>query len=261
MLNSKYVSVETIIAGVYRDLGLSSQVNYEDAVEWIAEVLGLIGTPYEYLDKVAYLKVQDSRAELPCDLVYIVSTNGSGEIDDECPNKLRYFPMRYSTDTFHHRYCESIQCNGGDVTYTLNDNFIFPNFETGSIKIAYKATPTDKRGLPLIPDNAKTKRAVISYLKTKLGFIEWSRGKMAQAIYKDLEQNYLFDVGAAQNYAHIPTLDQMESLKNSWLRLIPKINDHANNFKNVGNAEVRINHTASGNDAIRYNNAPIQLKY
>ena len=162
MLNTKYVSVETIIAGVYRDLGLSSQINYEDAVEWIGEVIELMALPYQYLDKIAYLKIQDSRAELPCDLLYLVSVNGSNEIDDNCPNKLNYFPMRYSTDTFHHRYCESLSCNNGDITYTLNDNFIFPNFEEGSLALAYNAVPTDKRGFPLIPSEVKIKRAVIS---------------------------------------------------------------------------------------------------
>lgn len=246
MLNGKYISIETIIAGAYRDLGLSEQINFEDAVEWVGEVMELIQAPFQYIDKIEYLEVKSNKAKLPCDLLYITSVNGATEYNEKCPGDSKFFPMRYSTNTFHHRYCENMSCDKGDLTYQINDDFIFPSFEEGTIAISYKAMPTDKRGFPLVPENIKFKRAATDYIKWKLGFIEWSRGNMIQAVYVALEREYLFSVGAAQNEGNMPTLDMMESIKNSWLRLIPKINEHSSNFSSTGSQEQRYIHNASG---------------
>ena len=37
----------------------------------------------------------------------------------------------------------------------------------------------------------------------------------------------------------MPGLDMAENLKNSWTRLIPKINQHFNGFKDIGKQEDR----------------------
>jgi hypothetical protein len=249
MLNGKYVSVETIIAGAYRDLGLSDQINFEDAVEWIGECMELISVNMQYIDKVEYIRVTNFRAKLPCDLLYLTSVNGApGCVEDEdCLGDVDYSPMRYSTDTFHHRYCSSLKNSGNcSLTYKINDDFVFPSFEEGAIAIAYSAMPTDERGFPMIPEDVKFRRAATDYLKWKLGFLEWSKGKMISQVYNALEVEKLYSMGAAQNRGNMPSIDKMESIKNNWLRLIPKINDHSSNFRNTGNPEHRVLHNISG---------------
>lgn len=248
MLNGKYVNIEMIIAGAYRDLGLSDQINFEDSVEWVGEAMELLAVPHQYIDKTAYIPIKEYRGPIPCDLLYFVSVNGSTDFNEDCPSDVEFYPMRYASDTFHHRYCDNLKCNKEGVTYKVNDNFIFPDFEEGTVAVSYKAMATDERGFPLIPDNVKYRRAATDYLKWKLGFIELKKGKMVSQVYQILEQEKLHSMGAAQNEGNMPTLDQMESIKNDWLRLIPKINAHSNNFSETSSPERRLIHNGRGNN-------------
>ena len=43
----------------------------------------------------------------------------------------------------------------------------------------------------------------------------------------------------------MPGIDMMESLKNNFIRLIPKINQHADGFASAGNPEQRILHNSA----------------
>lgn len=248
MLNGKYVSIERIIAGAYRDMGLSDQINLDDAVEWIGEAIELIGIPFQYIEKVEYISIKEHRGQLPCDLLNLISVNGSPGIysEEDCLKSLEYIPMRYSTDTFHHRYCKDLGPNlSCSLTYKINDDYIFPSFEEGAVAIAYHAMPTDERGFPLVADDVKFRRAATDYLKWKLAFIEFSKGKMPGGVYQVIEQEKLHSMGAAQTRGQMPSIDMLESIKNNWLRLIPKINHHSTNFKGIGEPEQRILHNVS----------------
>ena len=43
----------------------------------------------------------------------------------------------------------------------------------------------------------------------------------------------------------MPDADQMESVKNTWLRLVPNINEHSNFFRTMGEQEIIWNHNKS----------------
>lgn len=249
--NSKYVSVDTIIAKVYRDMGLSETIDTGDAIEWAGEAMDLIGATVHLLEKVAPLKVENYRAKLPCDLYYVTTAAGKPIADivnyDECDLQTETFiPMRYSTDAYHHWRCGKSEdhCCSSSVTYTMNDDYIFPNFETGYILLSYSAMPVDDNGYPKIPDDAKFKEAVAGHIKWRLGFIQWMNGKMPGAVYQKLEQDRDWYIGAAQNRDKMPSIDMAESLKNNWLRLIPKINQHQDGFKSSGDQEHRYSHNS-----------------
>jgi hypothetical protein len=229
-------------------MGMSDQINLDDAVEWVGEAVELIGVPFQYIEKVEYVNIKEYKGKLPCDLLNLISVNGhSGYIEDEsCLGTLEYMPMRYSTDTFHHRYCKNLSGGEGcSLTYKLNDDYIFPNFEEGAVAIAYHAMPTDERGFPLVADDVKFRRAATDYLKWKLAFIEFSKGKMPSGVYQIYDQEKCYSMGAAQTRGQMPSIDMLESIKNNWLRLIPKINHHSTNFKGLGEQEQRILHNVS----------------
>jgi hypothetical protein len=44
-------------------------------------------------------------------------------------------------------------------------------------------------------------------------------------------------VGQAKTKALTPTYDMMESWKNNWLTLMPKINEQARNFEGIGQSQ------------------------
>lgn len=129
--------------------------------------------------------------------------------------------------------------NCDDATYTLNDNFIFTSFkDTFKVLIAYKAFPIDTNGFPLVPDDIKYKQAVQTYVRMKVDYILWRRGDIARDIFEYSEREWMWYVGAAGTKARIPSYDSMESMKNSILRLIPRINQHQNFFARLGQQEM-----------------------
>ena len=243
--NGRYISVETIIAKVYRDMGMSDSIDISDAIEWAGEAMDLIGATVYLKEKNSAIDVQDYKAKLPCELHYLHTAAGHELIladEQDCDIKTMSFKaMRYSTDAYHHWKCGKSDDNlcVSDMTYTINDDYIFPNFEEGKILLSYMAMPIDDRGYPEIPDDAKFKEAVASHIKWRLGFIKWMNGKMPQGVYQKLEQDRDWYMGAAQNRDKMPSVDMMESIKNNWIRLIPKINQHSDGFKTAGDAEQR----------------------
>ncbi len=249
-LNGKFVSVHTAIERAYRDLGMDEDFNVSDAIEWAGEALELIGRPMQLLSgEPALLKIENYKAKLPCDLHHIVTCKGAEDAEcdeDEYDKGVNYIAMRYSTDAFHHAYCSKSKDKDyqSSLTYKVNNNFITTNFEKGLVSMAYLRIPTDGNGYPLIPDNIKYAMAVTGHLKYKLGFIRWMQGKMPAAVYQKLEQDRDWYIGAAQNAGLNVGPDMMESLKNNWVRLIPKINQHADGFATVGDREQRIIHNS-----------------
>lgn len=125
----------------------------------------------------------------------------------------------------------------GDATYKINDNYIFTNFKEGSVYMAYTAFPIDEAGFPLIPDNIKYKMAVQWYIISKVDYILYRRGDITRDIYEKSVQEYCFYVGAAQNSMRIPTIDQMQSIQNMIVRLIPRLNQHSQFFANMNTQE------------------------
>jgi hypothetical protein len=101
MLNGRYVPIEGIIERVYRDYGFEEDFDWNDAIEWVADALDLIGAPRAYMPKVTDgstalgnpdpIVIKDHRGDLPCDLHVIVQTR-------EFCSKI---PMLHNTDNFH----------------------------------------------------------------------------------------------------------------------------------------------------------------
>lgn len=256
--NSKYVSVKQVIGKVYRDLGLSDQINFADAVEWAGEAIELIGAPFHFVEKVERIVVANYKAHLPCDLHYIETSSGlpTDDTSEEACASIDtsgFRAMRYSTDSYHHWYCggSSFKDNNcsSDLTYKVNDNYLFPNFETGFVLLSYKGIPTDDDGYPRIPDDIKFKEAVSAHIKWKLDFIALRQGKISQGIYQISTQERDWYIGAAQTRANMPSVDMAESIKNNFVRMIPKINQHADGFKGAGGAEQRYTHNSGSSQA------------
>jgi len=121
-----------------------------------------------------------------------------------------------------------------DYTYLITDNYIKTNQETGYIMLAYQAIPTDNNGYPLIPDDASFMEALYWYIVTKLLYPQWKLGTIRDAVYYDARRSWNFYCKQAYGNALMPNKDQLESIKNTWLRLVPEINEHATGFSTLG---------------------------
>lgn len=253
LFNGKYVSIDNIIGKVYRDMGMADQINVSDAVEWAGEAMELIGAPTYMEHKVLDLEVSDYRVAIPCELHLIETASGYPIPDDtaheDCTENFDFTPLRYSTDAYHHRYCKGTrdhECQS-DLTYTVNDHYIHTNYKTGYIRVAMVAIPVDDNGFPKIPDDIKFRQAVSHYIMYKIAFIKAMSGKMPGGMFQKIEQDKDWYIGAAQTRGVMPGVDMMESIKNNWLRLIPKINQHADGFRSMGERERRVIHNANVN--------------
>jgi hypothetical protein len=127
--------------------------------------------------------------------------------------------------------------------YKINGGIIFTDFTTGYVEMAYTSIPLDSQGLPMIPDDYKYIRAIEDYIIERIDYRVWRRSPSPQnkSILNDSEQKSAFSIGSARTKGRIPSVDQMESIKNMWLRSIPRISEHSNNFNSLNKQEVRYN--------------------
>lgn len=235
MLNGRYVSLETIVERVHRDYGFTLDTDFGDIAEWVGSVIDLINAPMQYLERITdghdrpYIEIVNGRGLLPCDLIRVVQTRTCEGV-----------PMRYSTDSFHKRMhsaqCPDLICSS-DLTYKLNDNYIFTNFSTGKIEMAYMAFPTDDRGYPTVPDDEKFKQAATAYVAERIAFKLYLRDKIDERKYERVNKERLWYIAAAQTKTLIPDRDKTRSIANQFRRIVSFEDEHASGHK--GSSEMQ----------------------
>lgn len=175
---------------------------------------------------------QELKTDCPC--------SGS----DGCEYTL--YPMRWATNTFHTKYHQNSwdfsKTNEGASTYTLNSNYIFTNFQEGTVLMACKVIPVDEEGYPLIPGDEWWRNAVKWEIAYRIAFILWTQDSLKDKVFQIIERDRDWYVAQAVNRTKIPSIDEMESWKNEWLRSIPKVNHHKNFFANMQVPEQRYIH-------------------
>lgn len=256
MNNGKYIKLDRVIEKVYRDYGFDD-LDWINAVEWIGECLDFIGAPRTYIEKItdgnealghsSAIEIENNRGKLPCDMYKLIQAF-------KCVDG-NYIPMRVNTDTAHMAYdCMSSKDYGrqSETTYKLNNNYIFTSFEEGEVVLAYLANPTDDRGYPMLPDNIKYVAACAAYVADKMLIKKDIAGKaVSPRAAQRIEQDVSWYISAADSSGRIPTIDDMESWKNNFIKLIPNIQSHAGAFRDDGRMERRFNNSNNDNKRIR----------
>lgn len=213
----RYISIKQIADNIMthpllQDLSLERIINYT------VDFMRILGVPKIFNEQTEKVKIDDWRGDLPCDYYKIIQVR-------DCRTNLC---MRYSTDSFHHSYDDK---QPEDITYKIQGMKIYTSFEKGEVEISYKAILVDEDGYPLIPDDSKFTNALELYIKKKYFTILFDLGKISQAILQNTQQEYAWAVGQAQNSLTIPSIDEMESLKNSWCTLVQRVNSHKYGFR------------------------------
>ena len=128
-----------------------------------------------------------------------------------------------------------------DYTYVITDKYIKTNQEDGYLMLAYQAIPTDADGYPMIPDKASYKEALYWYINMKLMYVDWKLGKVRDAVYYDARRSWNYYCKQAYGDAMMPNQEQMESIKNTWLRMVPELGEHEGFFATLGQRQVIYN--------------------
>ena len=234
MKTGKYITLDSILGDVLKTFN-TDDFDPHDAVDDAADALGLLGVYQDLEEDIAKITIEKHRGRLPEGLVFIRGTR-------RCEDKIA---MRYSSDSFHLSYhcddCPDLVCES-DYTYSLNNDYIFTSFEEGTVEMSYAKMPLDSKGRPLIPDNARIKEAIKFFILERIAFRLLLKGKISQFAYQKIEQNKDWYMGSAQSYGNVPSPDQMETLKNIWVRFIRTSKTGTDYFKSIGSQEKFRNH-------------------
>lgn len=216
-------------------------IPFEAAVEHTVDFIQLMGTPALYKEKTAIVKIDDWRGALPCDFeemiqVRVASPQHSRRwIDcDFGPVPLTY---RASGHSFHMSDIKPNSGLTGELTYKIQGTVIFTSTRDIDVEIAYRAFMVDDEGYPLLPDNSSFLRGLETYVKLKLFEIKYEEGKVSQNVMDRLDREYCWAVGDAQSEFSRLTLDEAETLFNSFKTLLPRNNEHWKAFFTNGSKE------------------------
>lgn len=241
MLNRNWVGVDTVLDTTLRDNKfLAEHIDYNDVLEWIGDVIRLIGAPGG-LDEVKVtgnsmitpnITVDDGRGSLPVDYIEVrpggVRDYDTKEVFRGATDK--FIAARYITgDTPLNQQV--------DKTYHINDNYIFTSVDECTIEMTYRAFKIDEQGLPMIPDNIKFLKAAAWYIAERIAYNLYMTDKLTERKYEKINQNRMYYIGAASSSARVPSADLLESWTNMRVRLNPMISHLASSYKYSGNRE------------------------
>lgn len=122
-------------------------------------------------------------------------------------------------------------------TYVVQGDYIKCNRRNGYLMVAYQSIPLDIDGYPLIPDDASFIDALYWYIVMKLYYPEWVSGRIRDAVYYDAKRSWNYYSKQAYGNALMPNSDQLESIKNTWLRLVPQLDAHSTFYTTLSEPE------------------------
>lgn len=128
------------------------------------------------------------------------------------------------------------------LQYNIKPGYIMCNVPCGYLKLSYNAVPTDEDGYPMIPDLASFFEAVYWYIAMKYMYPKKLRGEMNRNDYDEIKNSWNFYRKQAYAELLMPNLDEMETLKGTWNRLMPELYDHSTFYSVTGNEPIIYNH-------------------
>lgn len=128
-----------------------------------------------------------------------------------------------------------------ELQYTTKPGYINTCMPRGFVKISYYAIYTDEDSMPMIPDLESYKEAIYWYVTMKLMYPKKLKGQISQGDYYDIRNSYNFYRKQAYAEAMMPTVDDLENVKNTWHKLYPEMNDHDTFFSTSGEEQILYN--------------------
>lgn len=279
MIDNKLISSKAVLAKIIADLDLKEdEIRITDVREWIGEAMEKIGAVQQLEHKVANIQVVDYQAKLPCDLyrlnqVAFSFENGCGWLPmrkvtnsfgvykkcGECNPKMlikdnALIPLVkniFNVNTEVNQY--TIPSNNGrliignpatfntSLQYSTKPGYITVNVPCGWLKISYHAIITDEDSMPMIPDIPSYFEAIFWYVAMKMSYPKYLKGQLNQNIYYDMRNSWNFYRRQAYAEAMMPTVDELETIKNVWHKPYTEMRDHDTFFESTGDEQILYN--------------------
>jgi len=211
---------------------LLKNVLKSDIVNYIKTVINLIGAPGLYEDKNTQLTIADFRSLLPADFISRIAVRKI--IDDEVDDaQILKVTLTHNTDDAFKSYSsltdegKNIINNDSIYTHKIVGDYIYTDFEEGTLELIYKAFSLDENNYPVLDGggaigDTALQLALEWYVKREYFYILWTIGKIAEKVYQHAHQQSLLYIGQATNAILIPDPIEAEAIGNSIVRLIPQ---------------------------------------
>jgi len=228
---------------------MMKDIPFETVVEHTVDFIQLMGTPALYDEKTAIIRIDNWRGQLPCDFEHMEQVriaqhqhrkaflvDGDQIVSFERPI-IPGATYRYSGHSFH-MSPDKMPADSGELTYKIQGMVIFTSTKDIDVEIAYRAFATDEEGYPLLPDNASFLRGLETYIKLKWFTPIYEMGKVSENVMQSIKQEYAWAAGDAQSEFSRLSLDEAETLFNSFKTMLPRNNEHWKGFFTNGAKEV-----------------------
>lgn len=124
-----------------------------------------------------------------------------------------------------------------ELQYTTKPGYINTCMPRGFVKISYYAIYTDEDSMPMIPDLESYKECLYWYITMKLMYPKKLKGQISQGDYYDIRNSYNFYRKQAYAEAMMPTVDDLSSVQDVWLKLYPEIGAHDTFYSTIGDEQ------------------------
>lgn len=127
------------------------------------------------------------------------------------------------------------------LQYSTKPGYITVNVPCGWVKVSYHAIPTDEDSMPMIPDIPSYFEAIFWYVAMKMSYPKYLKGQLSQNIYYDMRSSWNFYRKQAYAEAVMPTVDELETIKNVWHKPYTEFRDHDTFFETTGDEQILYN--------------------
>lgn len=241
----QYTTVHRVLEDLMEHPMLQN-ITLEQVVKYVLKFISRHGFSKFYQDKVEDVEIHDFRGMLPCDLISIIQVKDLKT--DIC--------LRSMTDTFpppdgkkgnctdpmnnmkHHTpYIPPRREHIEEPSFKTQGQIIYTSFPEGIVSIAYKSTPVDEDGFPLLIDNDTYLDALEGYIKMRVFEIKFDQQKIPAGVFQNAQQQYYASSKLLQSEFNTPSLSEMESISRMWNTMIPKVREFDKAFKHLGDRE------------------------
>ena len=231
-----YVSSKAFVGKLFRDLRLPDADFVPDVYEWIMEALQEMGAKQFFIEKEKDLLVSNYRALMPSDLYRLLSVTKD---DIKVPyqrkaiqtneEELTYTAAKIGTPV-DNEYSGTQSIPSVLVTneyledsyYFVNGKYIITSFTGETITILYHAAYTEE-GVPLIPDDATVKNALMFYVLSRL-VLGGYKHPDPQFTFVNLNALWEQNKRKASVKVSFITQDKAKTFADNWVTLIPQNN-------------------------------------
>lgn len=269
-----YISMKAVLEDIH-SMANSIEWDSDIMLEWANKGYRSLNLPAKFEDVIEFVEVNNHVGQFPDCMIHLNQMfykredefneewlKKIGEITGITPNKPFYKWLPYSKE-FHQRIFDLmrlsyhfrplrrtgsvfgiIPCNqdvpqvGCHDLYSVEGCYFKTTFRKGCVVISYKKHVTDEDGLDMVPDNESLKMALFHFCMYR-----WFMQRMmmkedgAGNIMNFHKQEFLTYSKKAKADLTSPDLDEMENIKNTMSRLVPRSNFYDRGFFNFSNRE------------------------